>query len=87
MVSITAIVWNSGNRDEEIVKSVLLEQPELSDIHQAEISEPGFGRSRGLRSLRDGPRSSQSRERSIAEVLNETKSLTSFIASLYSARR
>jgi len=35
MVGITGIVWNSENRDEQMVRLVLLEQLELCDIHQA----------------------------------------------------
>jgi len=35
MVSITGIVWNSENRDEEIVKLILLNQSKLVDVHQA----------------------------------------------------
>ena len=34
MVGITGIVWNSENRDEEIVRLVLLEQLKLVDVHQ-----------------------------------------------------
>ena len=35
MVSITDIVWNSENWDEEIVKLMLLDQLELYRVHQA----------------------------------------------------
>jgi len=35
MVSITGIVWNSENRDEEIVGLILLEQLKLRHVHQA----------------------------------------------------
>jgi len=35
MVSITGIVWNSENRDEEIVKLILLDQLKLIYVHQA----------------------------------------------------
>jgi len=35
MVGITGIVWNSENRDEGMVKLILLEQPKLVDVHQA----------------------------------------------------
>ena len=35
MVSITGIAWNLENRDEEIVKLILLEQLNLYHIHQA----------------------------------------------------
>ena len=35
MVSITDIVWNSENRDEEIVKLMLLDQLKLYRVHQA----------------------------------------------------
>ena len=35
MVSITGIVWNSENRDEEIVKLILLDKLKLYHVHQA----------------------------------------------------
>gem|GEM_PF-3839173 len=35
MVGITGIVWNSENRDEEIVRLILLEQLKLRHVHQA----------------------------------------------------
>jgi hypothetical protein len=35
MVGITGIVWNSENRDEEIVSLILLEQLKLYHIHEA----------------------------------------------------
>ena len=35
MVGITGIVWSSENRDEEMVRLILLEQLKLYHIHQA----------------------------------------------------
>ena len=35
MVGITGIVWNSENRDKEIVKLILLEQLKFYHVYQA----------------------------------------------------